>query len=283
MLQSLFNHLREAQARQEVKAIVITGANGAATSAVLPPVCHIGLALRGAPLVPPGRARHSCDSLRPRCAALHHAGRFCAGFDINQFVQSSGGGGIDAHINDAFCDLIESGPKPTVAAVQTMALGGGCELALACNARVCTPGGPGGALLRAALLCVGPILVGVVIVWQRCCGSAAAFMPPSSADNLPRPCLWWAGTSFGLPELQLGIIPGFGGTQRLPRAVGLQKAVEMMLTSTPIKDRAARELGLADEVVPPGQLLEVAKRVAFDIAGRCQMRFYFCPALVVGP
>ncbi|EFN52227.1 hypothetical protein CHLNCDRAFT_59763 [Chlorella variabilis] len=167
VLQSLFNHLREAQARQEVKAIVITGANG----------------------------------------------RFCAGFDINQFVQSSGGGGIDAHINDAFCDLIESGPKPTVAAVQTMALGGGCELALACNARVCTP-----------------------------------------------------GTSFGLPELQLGIIPGFGGTQRLPRAVGLQKAVEMMLTSTPIKDRAARELGLADEVVPPGQLLEVAKRVAFDIA-----------------
>ncbi|KAL4446209.1 hypothetical protein ABPG77_003016 [Micractinium sp. CCAP 211/92] len=140
-------------------------------------------------------------------------GRFCAGFDINQFQQSSGGGGIDNRINDAFCDLIESGPKPTVAAVSGMALGGGCELALACNARVCTP-----------------------------------------------------GTSFGLPELQLGIIPGFGGTQRLPRAVGLQKAVEMMLTSKPIKDGAAKKLGLVDEVVPPGQLLAAAKSFALDMA-----------------
>jgi enoyl-CoA hydratase/carnithine racemase len=75
------------------------------------------------------------------------------------------------------------------------------------------------------------------------------------------------GTSFGLPELQLGIIPGFGGTQRLPRTVGLQKAVEMMLTSTPIKDRAALKLGLVDEVVPAAQLLEAAKQMALDIAG----------------
>jgi enoyl-CoA hydratase/3-hydroxyacyl-CoA dehydrogenase len=74
--------------------------------------------------------------------------------------------------------VLEAGPKPTVAAIHGVALGGGCEVAVACNARVCTP-----------------------------------------------------GTRIGLPELQLGIIPGFGGTQRLPRLVGLQKAIEMMLTS----------------------------------------------------
>jgi len=97
-------------------------------------------------------------------------GRFSAGFDIQQFLTQSGGGGIDSKINAAFCELLESGPKPTVAAVEGIALGGGCETAMACNARLCTP-----------------------------------------------------GTKLGLPELSLGILPGFGGTQRLPRLVGLQK------------------------------------------------------------
>jgi enoyl-CoA hydratase/carnithine racemase len=78
---------------------------------------------------------------------------------------------------------------------------------------------------------------------------------------------WAAGTSFGLPELQLGIIPGFGGTQRLPRAVGLQKAVEMMLTSAPIKAEAAAKLGLVDLLAPPQQLLGAAKQLALEIAG----------------
>jgi enoyl-CoA hydratase/3-hydroxyacyl-CoA dehydrogenase len=82
----------------------------------------------------------------------------------------------------------------------------------------------------------------------------------------------------GLPELQLGIIPGFGGTQRLPRAVGLQKAVEMMLTSTPVKDAAALKLGLVDAVVPPQQLLPAAKQLALDIAGEFARvcRLLFC-------
>ena len=58
------------------------------------------------------------------------------------------------------------------------------------------------------------------------------------------------GTRLGLPELSLGILPGFGGTQRLPRLVGLKKACEMMLTSAPIKHDLAQKLGLVDLIAP---------------------------------
>jgi enoyl-CoA hydratase/3-hydroxyacyl-CoA dehydrogenase len=148
-------------------------------------------------------------------------GRFSAGFDIAQFMSKSGGGGIDRSINQAFCDLLESGPKPTVAAIEGIALGGGLETAMACNARLCAP-----------------------------------------------------GTRLGLPELSLGILPGFGGTQRLPRLVGLQKACEMMLTSAPIKEGAAKKLGLVDGVVPKDKLLVAAKQLALDIAAGKQPRQY---------
>ena len=139
---------------------------------------------------------------------------FSAGFDINQFAKSGGGGGIDNRINDAFCELLESGAKPTVAAVRGLALGGGLEVALACNARVATK-----------------------------------------------------GTKLGLPELQLGILPGFGGTQRLPRLVGLQLACQMMLTSGPVDDRKALAAGLLDAVVEDASLLlPAAKALAIAIA-----------------
>lgn len=138
---------------------------------------------------------------------------FSAGFDINQFQNQSGGGGIDNKINDSICSLLEGGTKPTVAAIQGVALGGGLEVAMGCNARVAVP-----------------------------------------------------GSRLGLPELQLGIIPGFGGTQRLPRLVGLKKAIQMMLTSTPIKDSEALKLGLVDAVVPANELLQAAKKHALDIA-----------------
>lgn len=74
------------------------------------------------------------------------------------------------------------------------------------------------------------------------------------------------GTQLGLPELQLGIIPGFGGTQRLPRLVGLQKAIEMILLSKPIKAEAALKTGLADKLVPSSSLLSEAKSYALEIA-----------------
>lgn len=176
---------------------------------------------------PPVNALHPAvlkglfDSLRrahadPNVKAVVVTGsgkNFSAGFDINQFQKQSGGGGIDGNINGAICEVLEGGAKPTVAAIQGVALGGGLEVAMGCNARVGTP-----------------------------------------------------GCRLGLPELQLGIIPGFGGTQRLPRLVGLQQAIQMMLTSAPIGDKAGLKAGLLDAVVPQGELLAAAKHRALDIA-----------------
>jgi len=73
-------------------------------------------------------------------------------------------------------------------------------------------------------------------------------------------------TQLGLPELTLGIIPGLGGTARLPRLVGLQKAVDMMLSSKPIMSEEARGAGLVDAVVPVAQLVSTARKYALDIA-----------------
>ncbi|XP_031094977.1 peroxisomal fatty acid beta-oxidation multifunctional protein AIM1 [Ipomoea triloba] len=72
----------------------------------------------------------------------------------------------------------------------------------------------------------------------------------------------------GLPELTLGVIPGFGGTQRLPRLVGLQKGVEMMLTSKPILSEEGKKLGLIDAIVSPTELIKVSRQWALDIAER---------------
>ncbi|KAL3641917.1 hypothetical protein CASFOL_012732 [Castilleja foliolosa] len=72
----------------------------------------------------------------------------------------------------------------------------------------------------------------------------------------------------GLPELQLGIIPGFGGTQALPRLVGIAKALEMMLTSKPVKGEEALNLGLVDALASPNELLSTARQWALDILER---------------
>lgn len=162
------------------------------------------------------------DALRrahadPSCVAIVITGdgdrAFSAGFDIAQFASSSGGGGIDHSINAAFCELLEDGPKPTVAAIRSLALGGGLEVALACHARLATP-----------------------------------------------------GARLGLPELQLGILPGFGGTQRLPRLVGLQTGLQMILTSTPMPAEKALKAGLIDAVASPADLLPAACAWARGIA-----------------
>ncbi|WJX90650.1 hypothetical protein P8452_72523 [Trifolium repens] len=146
-------------------------------------------------------------------------GKFSGGFDISAFgglqeakEERTKPGWISIEI---ITDTIEAAKKPSVAAIDGIALGGGLEVAMACNARLST-----------------------------------------------------ATAQLGLPELQLGIIPGFGGTQRLPRLVGLTKALEMMLTSKPVKGKDAFNLGLVDGLVSPDQLVNTARQWALDILDR---------------
>lgn len=146
-------------------------------------------------------------------------GKFSGGFDITAFGGLQGGktampkpGFVSVEV---LSDTCEAARKPSVAAIDGLALGGGLEVAMACHARISTP-----------------------------------------------------GAQLGLPELQLGLIPGFGGTQRLPRLVGLAKALEMMLTSKPVRAEEALSLGLVDAVVPADKLVETARRWALDILGR---------------
>lgn len=142
--------------------------------------------------------------------------KFSGGFDIMSMeaIQKNGDTSKTSWVSvDLQTNIMEGARKPSVAAIQGLALGGGLELAMCCHARLAAP--------KAQL---------------------------------------------GLPELQLGVIPGAGGTQRLPRLVGLSKAIEMMLTSKPISSEEAKELGLVDAVVPAEELISAARKWALDIA-----------------
>jgi enoyl-CoA hydratase/3-hydroxyacyl-CoA dehydrogenase len=132
---------------------------------------------------------------------------YSAGADIKAFTKMDTPEKGAQLINDGHALLKELGEssKSTVAAVNAIAYGGGCELAMACDFRV-------------------------------------------AAES----------AVFGQPEINLGIIPGFGGTQRLPRLVGESKAKEMNLTGDAVLAQEAREYGLADDLVPDEQLLDVA-------------------------
>ncbi|XP_043706405.1 peroxisomal fatty acid beta-oxidation multifunctional protein AIM1-like isoform X2 [Telopea speciosissima] len=147
---------------------------------------------------------------------IGEGGRFSGGFDISVFEEIHKDGDI-SRLPDVTVDLsintIEDAKKPSVAAIEGLALGGGLELALGCHARIAAP----------------KVLL-------------------------------------GLPELTLGVIPGFGGTQRLPRLVGLSKAVEMMLKSKSITSEEGNKLGLIDAVVSSEELLTASRRWALDIA-----------------
>jgi enoyl-CoA hydratase/3-hydroxyacyl-CoA dehydrogenase len=144
---------------------------------------------------------------------------FCAGADIKAFTTMDEASGADL-INGAHALFRELGSEGvvTIAAVNGLAYGGGCELAMACDVRIAA---------RSAI--------------------------------------------FGQPEVKLGILPGFGGTQRLPRLVGTNKALEMNLVGDPILADEAFELGLVNRMVEDHELLDTALQWARKLAGQAPL------------
>ena len=139
---------------------------------------------------------------------------FVAGADINELaVQTPTGGREHALGGQHVLDLIEHMGKPVIAAINGYALGGGCELAMACTLRL-------------------------------------------AADT----------AKLGQPEIALGLIPGYAGTQRLPRLVGKGKAMEMILTGAPIAADEAQRIGLVNRVVPAADLMGEARTLAAQLA-----------------
>ncbi len=141
---------------------------------------------------------------------------FVAGADINELaVLSPADGQRHARRGQAVLDQIERLGKPVVAAINGFALGGGCELAMACTIRV-------------------------------------------AADT----------ARFGQPEINLGIIPGYGGSQRLPRLVGKGRALEILLSGEMVSATRAYEIGLVNRVVPAAELMIEARELAATLAGK---------------
>jgi enoyl-CoA hydratase len=136
---------------------------------------------------------------------------FVSGSDINEIRERTRDDGLAA-IASSLCSAVDHFPRPTIAAVNGYALGGGCELALACDIRI-------------------------------------------ASEN----------AKFGQPELGLGIIPAAGGTQRLPRIVGMGWAKHLVLTGEIIDAKQALAIGLVTSVTPPGQLALRARELAKKI------------------
>src|SRR3954467_2862577 len=144
---------------------------------------------------------------------------FVAGADINELaVQSPISGREHALAGQHVFDLIENPGKPVIAAINGFALGGGCELAMACTLRV-------------------------------------------AADT----------AKLGQPEINLGLLPGYAGTQRLARLVGKGRALELLLTGDQISAQEAHRLGLVNRVVPAAELMSEAQKLAATLAAKAPL------------
>ena len=152
----------------------------------------------------------------PRALIVTGAGEraFIAGADIRAMsIMDPMEAKRFSEIGHAAMTLLDRSPIPTIAAVNGFALGGGCEVALACDIRI-------------------------------------------AAEN----------ATFGFPEVSLGILPGLGGTQRLPRLIGPALAKEIIFTGRRIGAEEAREIGLANRVVGKGEALDAARELAVEIS-----------------
>ncbi len=165
-----------------------------------------------------------------RCVILTGAGEksFVAGADIGSMstMTKAEGEAFGKLGNDIFL-MIESFPLPVIAAVNGFALGGGCEIAMSCDIRLCS-------------------------------------------DN----------AMFGQPEVGLGITPGFGGTQRLARLVGMGMAKQMLYTARNIDAAEALRIGLVNAVYPQAELMDAAKKMAATIAKNAPIAVRACKKAV---
>jgi enoyl-CoA hydratase len=166
------------------------------------------------------------DDGEVRVAILTGSGdkAFVAGADINELATLTPVAGKEYSLaGQAVFNLIERLGKPVIAAVNGYALGGGCELAMACAFRI-------------------------------------------ASQN----------AIFGQPEVKLGLIPGYGGTQRLARLVGRGYAAQMLVTGDTINASEALRIGLVNQVVAPQELLPTAEAIAKKIMANAPMAVKFC-------
>jgi enoyl-CoA hydratase len=148
---------------------------------------------------------------------------FVAGADIGELSQHTPVSAKEyTHQGQAILDAIENLGKPVIACINGFALGGGCELALACTMRL-------------------------------------------ASEN----------AKLGQPEVKLGLIPGYGGTQRLPRLVGKGVAMQLVLTGEMISAQEAHRIGLVNEVVPAGELIARAEAIAAKIIANAPLAIQY--------